>query len=312
MRRLFRGAMFALAALSLDAAAVVTLSTGDPAHNTNAPSGALTGSGWQYQGTFGDYVGTPISSRHFLTAKHMLFITNSVNTFLYGGQTYTITDYYANPTNDLVVVKVAETFASFAPLYTNHNETGRPVMMLGRGWERGEAVTVGGDEKGWLYGYHPLSGADPLNTKILRWGTNTVSGLGGGGYLVTTFSSGRADEAHLGPGDSGGGMFVLDPADNTWKLAGINYTIDAYYSTNSSGTSPFWAALYDSSGLYVGEGSTWNPASGPSASYATRVSTSVDWINSVVPEPSTAAFLVLSAAAAAVVRRHRRHRTRQL
>lgn len=308
--RLFRGSMGALAALALDASAVVTLSTGDPAHNTNAPSGALAGSGWQYQGGFGDYVGTPISSRHFLTAKHMLFITNSVNTFQYGGQTYTITDYFLNPTNDLVVVKVAETFTSFAPLYTNRNEAGRTVMMLGRGWERGPAFTNGGVEKGWMYGYHPLSGADPLNTKILRWGTNTVSSLVGGGYLATTFSPGQADEAHLGPGDSGGGMFVLDPADNTWKLAGINYTIDAYYSTNSGGASPFWAALYDSSGLYLGSGASWNPASGSSVSYATRVSTSVDWIASVVPEPSTAAFLLLAASAAATVRRLRRHRRR--
>src|ERR1700682_3060031 len=34
---------------------VILLSTGDPNYNTTEPSGALTGSGWQYEGSFGSF-----------------------------------------------------------------------------------------------------------------------------------------------------------------------------------------------------------------------------------------------------------------
>src|SRR5215510_11080079 len=50
---------------------VLLYSTGDPGHNTNAPTGALTNSGWQYQGTWSTFTGTVISSNAFITAKHV-------------------------------------------------------------------------------------------------------------------------------------------------------------------------------------------------------------------------------------------------
>ncbi len=53
--------------------AIIFYDTGDPAHNMeSAPGGALTGSGWQYQGEYKTFLGTMISPRHFITAIHIL------------------------------------------------------------------------------------------------------------------------------------------------------------------------------------------------------------------------------------------------
>src|SRR6266852_1865597 len=53
------------------AVAVLFYSTADPAHNTTAPTGVLTNSGWQYQGLWGAYLGTPIAPKYFITAAHV-------------------------------------------------------------------------------------------------------------------------------------------------------------------------------------------------------------------------------------------------
>ena len=60
-----------LAVLPLKANAVTFLSTADPEYNTTAPAGALADSGWQFQGLWGAYLGTVISSNAFLTAGHI-------------------------------------------------------------------------------------------------------------------------------------------------------------------------------------------------------------------------------------------------
>ena len=60
------------------AAAVMFESTGDPSYNAAAPTGSLTNSGWQYQGTWLAYLGTPIAPRYFITAKHVGGSTNGI------------------------------------------------------------------------------------------------------------------------------------------------------------------------------------------------------------------------------------------
>src|SRR4051794_24916141 len=64
---------FVLLTLSLPRAAeaVIVYGTGDPTHNTTAPGGALTNSGWQYQGQWGVSLGAPISTNFFITAAHV-------------------------------------------------------------------------------------------------------------------------------------------------------------------------------------------------------------------------------------------------
>src|SRR5436190_17779127 len=64
--------------------AVILYGSGDPGANTSAPTGVLAGSGWQYEGQFGLFLGTVI-----VTAKH---IGGSVGqTFTFNGTDYTTT-----------------------------------------------------------------------------------------------------------------------------------------------------------------------------------------------------------------------------
>src|SRR2546425_3474792 len=63
--------LYLVLCLASRAMAVLFYSTSDPAHNTTAPTGALTNSGWQYQGTWGAFLGTPIAPKYFLTAAHI-------------------------------------------------------------------------------------------------------------------------------------------------------------------------------------------------------------------------------------------------
>ena len=72
-----------------------------------------------------------------------------------------------------------------------------------------------------------------------------------------------------------------------WKLAGINYAVDGYFSFTGSDTDRFDAALLDIGGLYVGSGTNWTPFSNqmadiPSGFYCTRISANFAWINSVI------------------------------
>jgi hypothetical protein len=39
--------------------------------NTTPPTGELANAGWQYQAQFAGFLGTPISSKYFITAQHI-------------------------------------------------------------------------------------------------------------------------------------------------------------------------------------------------------------------------------------------------
>ena len=287
-----------------DVGAVVFYSTGDPAHNTNAPSGALANSGWQYQGSFsGIFLGTPISAKHLITASHIT--GNVTNQFVLDGTTYTTVRRVPNPTNDLCIYEISGTFPSslIAPLYTQSNEAGKELTVFGRGWERGAPVVVEGVTNGWNYANLPLTPPYPFDTHVLRWGSNTVSGIVQdptyGSILAMDFSAGAgSDECHLGPGDSGGGVFIKDGSQ--WKLAGINFSISGNYNTTNFG-SGFIGALTDEGGLYVQSGASWvyvtnRTADIPGESYATRISTNMSWITGVIPEPGHVSLAALGVA----------------
>src|SRR6185436_10644721 len=56
---------------TISAKAVIFWSTSDPSYNTTAPTGALAGSGWQYEGKWGSFLGTVIAPQYFVTAEHV-------------------------------------------------------------------------------------------------------------------------------------------------------------------------------------------------------------------------------------------------
>ena len=260
--------------------AVLFESTGDPSYNTNAPSGTLTNSGWQYEGQWYIWLGTPIAPTFFLTAHHVN--GNVGDPLILNGFSYKTVAFYDDPDSDLRIWKVAQTFPYYAPLYTNSNEVGKTLVVIGRGTDRGPAVVVGGVTNGWQWG---------SDNNIERWGENTVSGVytdmvdyPAAQLLYAIFqNNGMSNECDLSLNDSGGGMFIQD--GGTWKLAGINYTVsNPFVSTTGVNGSGFDAALLDYFHLYIGGDGNWqlytNHAAG--AFYCTRVSSRMSWINGII------------------------------
>jgi len=133
--------------------AVILYGTGDPAANTTAPTGVLADSGWQFEGQFGNYLGTVISSNCFISAKHIG--GNPGDTFLFNNVSYTTTGKSDDPTSDLRVWRVAGTFPFYAPLYSSApgTEVNLGLVVVGRGTRRGGPVLVGDDSH--LGGWHP-------------------------------------------------------------------------------------------------------------------------------------------------------------
>jgi hypothetical protein len=267
--------------LLVPARAVILYGTADPAANTTAPTGTLTGSGWQYEGQFGAFLGTPIASNYFVTAKH---IGGSVGqTFSFGGTDYTTTAVFPDPDCDLQIWQIAGTFSSQAPLYGGAvgSEVNLGLVVFGRGTQRGNPVFVGNDSHlgGWLWG---------TGDGVERWGTNVVGSIvidsTYGKLLRTPFDmSAGPNEAHLSAGDSGGAIFVFNSGTTQWELAGINLGVDGPFSTSSSGTVQFNAAMFDTTGLFAPDDfGNWVSAPNPSAFYATEIAAHRGFIESVV------------------------------
>ena len=261
------------------ARAIILLSTSDPTANASAPTGSLAGSGWQYEGIFGAFLGTPIAPQFFLTAKH---IGGASSVFTFQGTTYTVGNPFFDPASDFAIWQVTGTFPYFAPLYTKSNEVGQHLVAIGRGTQRGSSV-INGTLRGWYWG---------ASDGVERWGENVVSSIAVLGpqneTLYATFDeNGLPNECHLSVGDSGGALFLDD--GGTWKLAGIHYAVDGYFYTDSNGSGQFDAALFDARDFYLSdEGNPpiytqiTGPDPVPSGFYSTRVSSKLGWIYSVI------------------------------
>jgi hypothetical protein len=276
-------------------------STGDPTFNTNAPGGALAGSGWQWQGNWGAISGTPVAPDVFMTAKHAGGTVGDV--FVFNGVTYTTTARYLDPASDLVLWRVNGIFPTHAPLYTGTNEVGLDAVLFGRGLQRGAEFR---DTNGVLKGWGP--GGDDL---VRRWGENTVEAIVSAGpfgeQLYCLFDAGAGtNECHLNANDSGGGLFVWD--DGMWKLAGVHFAIDGRFSSNNVTYTS--ANLFDARNVWV-EGSTNNVLIAdlgvpePSGMYSTRVSSRISFWGAFVPEPATGVALLI-AGLSPMARRRRR------
>ena len=263
------------------AGAIIFQSTGDTNYNTTAPSGALTNSGWQYEGSWGNYLGTPIAPQFFIAANHVGGTTNDV--FLFNGLAYHPVAAFKTFDSDLTIWQVRETFPSYAPLYTSSDETNKHLVVFGRGTQRGAPVVVDGLTNGWLWG---------TSDSVQRWGENDIAaitnlGVDVGDMLRVEFNgNGGSNECHLSDGDSSGGVFIQD--NGVWKLAGVNHGVDGEFGNAVDGT-VFTAALTDLRGLFQQTGpgpADWifidDSRPVPSAFYSTRISANLDWIYSVI------------------------------
>jgi PKD repeat protein len=263
--------------------AVLFESTGETTYNTTAPSGTLSGSGWQHEGQWGNFLGTPVAPMLFLAAKHVGGATGDV--FVLNGFTYHTVASNDCPNCDLRLWQVAETFPAYALLYTNSTEVGKQCIIFGRGTQRGDAVTnTTGVLKGWKWG---------ISDSVERWGQNVISGVytdqTNGEMLQATFGINVCDLTDV---DSSGGMFIQN--GSTWRLAGIHHGVDGPFSTDGTTNTQFDAALLDIGGLYVEGVTNWifvsqQSSDQPSSFYSTRVSANLSWINGVINAASPVA-----------------------
>lgn len=276
-----------------------------PNRNKSAPTGSLSNSGWQWQGSWGAFTGTPIAKNYFLAASH---IGGRIGqTLTLGGKSYKTTAMFDDPNSDLRIWKTSQSFSSWAPIYTGTGEVGKTAVLFGRGTARGSALTVNGTTHGWLWG---------AQDGKLSWGQNkiktTINGGSGIGQVISyTFDrSGHGDhvsnEGTTSAGDSSGAIFVN--SSGKWKLAGINYSADGPFSLN--GGANFLGSIYDEGGLSVGGQFVADGSKDvPGRAFATRVSSDQAWIKSViggksaktalgsvVPEPGSLSMLILGAA----------------
>ncbi len=279
-------------ASALPAWGIITYGTDDPAHTT-PPTGALAGSGWQWQGPWGGLLGTAISPNHFITVAHAGGATGW--DFILDGKHHTAVSVCIAQGADLQIWKVAGTITSFAPRYTGTAERGKTVVMIGRGTTRGEAIigegTFGQELKGWYWG-----GGDGA----MRWGTNVVSSItDSAGKSVTgraglagdrircSFDGGAGDdEGTLSGGDSGGALFLQDAG--AWKLAGLLSAVESTVRLSADGPDVS-AAIFDLGGLYVQTSGGWVKvpdqfAKQPTSFSAARVSGNEAWIASVLAD----------------------------
>jgi hypothetical protein len=247
---------------------VILYRTGDPAANTTEPTGSLAGSGWQYEGNFGDFLGTAIAPHYFVTAKHL---GTGPTQFSYHGVNYAIVRSFADAGSDLCIFEVEGTLPVYAPLYTRSDEVGKRLVVIGRGTQRGAERVVNGQLRGWEYG--PADG-------VQRWGENEVARILRGALYVLFDRAGLPQEGHLSAGDSGGAVFLKD--GEAWKLAGINSDVDTFASGADRG-GPYTSAMFDERGSYRSDGTlVTGPAPVPSGFYAARISSSLHWIYSII------------------------------
>jgi hypothetical protein len=86
-KRIFTASGFLALLAATTAHGIILFRTADPNANTTAPTNDPAGSGWNYEGLFGGFLGTPIAPHFFLSAGH---IGDALNPLIYGGVTYSV------------------------------------------------------------------------------------------------------------------------------------------------------------------------------------------------------------------------------
>jgi len=260
--------------------AVILFGSGDPAYNTTPPTGALAQSGWQYEGQWDGFLGTAIAPHYFLAAQH---IGGSVgDTFTFNGSNYVTTAYWNDPGSDLRLWQVSGTFTNYAPMYSVNDEQGKSLVVIGRGTQRGAAVMVTSTSPDTTNAVSTLAGwQDGPSDGVMRWGQNQVSMTGGCLLIVDFTGTLGPNEAYLSCGDSSGGVFIQDSTGN-WDLAGINYGIEGPFAASTNGPE-FYGAIFNEDGLYIsGFQFPLDGVQRSSRFYASRVSSELPWIQSIV------------------------------
>lgn len=270
---------------------------------------------WNSTVQWSDGGGTIIAGSYFITAQHLTNNANVGSTVklttkdglgISQNFTFTAASVQQIGSTDLRVVKINGTFpssASIIPLYSGPagSEVGKPVSFLGYGnFQQGAAVITGSTQNGWLW-------AGPTGVK--NFGQNTIGsvdtgangGPGGSSLLDYEFNAIPGQkEAVYANRDSGGGTFINN--GGVYQLAGVNYSIDQFFSKSGSTFTPINGAIYDSTGLYVDISMTMTPnyvlASSQGIAdqhgYSSEIAPFYNTIRADIPEPASLVLCGLS------------------
>ena len=99
------------------ASAVILFRSGDPNENTTPPTGADANSGWQYEGAWGGFLGTPIAPHFFISAAH---IGQAGAVFIFQNIDYHVVGQNFDPQGDFVIWEVAEEFPILRAALQSH------------------------------------------------------------------------------------------------------------------------------------------------------------------------------------------------
>lgn len=340
-------ATISAAALSvlIECPANAIINYGSMVRNTTAPTGSYADSGWQYAGFYGNNSPVwPVSENWALQAAHTNPAVGSV--VLLNGQNHTVVETSFLAGTDMALVRVATPFATYAPLYSGGDETGREMMVFGSGFNLKDQPIlqpIPGTTTNRMVG-HTFRNEGPTYS----WGRNSVARsrvIEANGIVMDTLystydrptlddgslnpNSVGADEAMAGFGDSSGGVFIQQ--DGQWRLAGIIYAIDSGIYHNEFAPAPptpdgpWVGAISDYRDMWVSNrNGVRERVTGPdpigAGFYSSRIATYRSWIDAttgqtaglgvtVVPEAGTAQLALLGAgclAAGTVVLRRRR------
>ena len=256
--------------------------------------------------------GTLIDSRWVVTVAHVLENATSAR-FRIGGENYDAEGWVASPFYDgnldngmdIALVRLDRDVSSAITPATRHTE------FRERG-KQGISVGFGRGGRGDAIGGGPL-GVDFDTPLIKRAGTNIIDVISENRRLLETdfddprvFKGGNVHgsslatglEVALGPGDSGGGLFLYDDVDKRYELAGVaSYLLafdgepDSSYGDVSGytrlGPHNGWINDILQNGL-PGDGGIIAPVVQGLTHLATR-----ETLGTAVPEPTTAAILGL-------------------
>jgi len=275
--------------------------------NTTAPA---DDPGWANVGRLGIGTGVYLGNDWVLTANHVgggsIVLNGGTYAMLAGSGTRLTNggEPGKSTLTDLYMFRLATTPVGLAgvPIAVAATGSAAAVTMIGAGWDRGAftqwSVNTNTGTNPWVWtevsSGGNFAGYKTLESRTMRWGTNSVSGTGiwinaGSGdarTMITYFDDffPSSTEAQAASGDSGGAVFHKN--GSTWELSGLMLAVGGYSGQPAPGANAVFGNV-----TYAADLSFYRPQ-----------------IMAIVPEPQAIVLIVTAAGGLLVARSLRRRR----